>query len=164
MQKLRMSMLKDFEGYIIYSNGEIYSEKTKRYLKQKTDKFGYKAVTLYKDGKGKTIRVHRLVAEAFLPNPNNYNYVNHKDESRDNNNVDNLEWCTHEYNINYGTAQERLSEKKKVPVIATKIDTGEEIYYKSKKDAEKDGYKSPGMYKACKGINSRYKDCYWRYA
>lgn len=156
--------IQGYENYIIYTNGDIYSKKINRFLKQRTDKLGYKAVHLYNNNKGKTIRVHRLVAKAFLPNPNNYKYVNHKDETRDNNNVDNLEWCTHKYNINYGTAQKRLSEKKKVPVIATKINTGEKIYYKSKKDAEKDGYKSPGIYKACKGINSRYKDCYWRYA
>ena len=59
--------------------------------KQKTDKDGYKEVALCKDGKTKHCRVHRLVAEAFIDNPNNYSVVNHKDENPANNNVDNLE-------------------------------------------------------------------------
>jgi hypothetical protein len=51
--------------------------------------------------------VHKLVAKAFIPNPNSYTEVNHKDENPLNNNVDNLEWCTHHYNMTYGTCQER---------------------------------------------------------
>ena len=54
--------------------------------------------------------MHRLVAKAFVLNPNGYDIVNHKDESRDNNHADNLEWCTQEYNVNYGTSIQRLSE------------------------------------------------------
>lgn len=71
------------------------------------EKKGYYQVVLAKDGKAKTYRVHRLVAVAFLENPNNYTDVNHKDEVKTNNNVDNLEWCTRKYNNNYGTKPER---------------------------------------------------------
>ena len=73
---------------------------------------GYKRVRLFKDKKNKLYTIHRLVAEAFIPNPNNYPCVNHKDEDRTNNNVDNLEWCTHKYNSNYGTSTQRLRELK----------------------------------------------------
>mgnify|MGYP002541713982 CR=1 FL=1 len=62
---------------------------------------GYKRVTLYKENKSKTKLVHRLVAEAFLPNPNNLMIVNHKDENKLNNVVTNLEWCTQSYNTTY---------------------------------------------------------------
>lgn len=82
-------------------------------LKQSTNKKGYKQISLYKNGKEKKYRVHRLVAIAFLPNPNNYKEVNHKDECKSNNNMNNLEWCTREYNINYGTVRKRISESKK---------------------------------------------------
>ena len=68
-----------------------------------TIKGGYKRVLLSKDGKRKAFLVHRLVALAFIPNPNNYKEVNHKDETTDNNVVENLEWCNPSYNINYGS-------------------------------------------------------------
>lgn len=70
---------------------------------------GYLGVTLYKNGKRCTRSVHRLVAEAFVPNPNNLPQVNHKDENKLNNESVNLEWCTSQYNINYGTANHRRS-------------------------------------------------------
>lgn len=64
------------------------------------------------NGLTKMISVHILVATAFIPNPNNYPCINHKDENKQNNNVENLEWCTHKYNSNYGTAIERCSIKR----------------------------------------------------
>lgn len=78
-----------------------------RLLKPAIQSVGYKFVVLSKQGKTKGYRVHRLVAEAFIPNPDNLPQVNHKDENKLNNNVNNLEWCTVAYNNNYGTKQER---------------------------------------------------------
>lgn len=90
-----------------------------RILKPKINRGGYKVVLLYNQSKRKYITVHRLVANAFIPNPNNYHVINHKDECKTNNIVwvnedgtidqekSNLEWCTQEYNANYGTAIER---------------------------------------------------------
>lgn len=66
-----------------------------------------------KDGKQKYYLIHRLVAEAFIPNPNNYPIINHIDENKKNNKATNLEWCTHKYNINYGTCIERAKIKMK---------------------------------------------------
>lgn len=73
---------------------------------------GYKRVLLYKNRNRKHYLVHRLVAMAFLPNPNNLPEVNHKDEDKFNNCVDNLEWCTRKYNNNYGTGIERRVMKR----------------------------------------------------
>lgn len=81
--------------------------------KQNTDKRGYKRVNLCKDGKNKIYSIHRLVALAFIPNPNNYPIINHKDENPSNNAVWNLEWCTQEYNINYGNCRKKMSEARK---------------------------------------------------
>ena len=78
---------------------------------------GYFSVNLYKNGKDKLYTVHRLVAKAFIPNPNNLPKVNHKDENKANNRSDNLEWCTVEYNNNYGTARKRGSLKTMQPVL-----------------------------------------------
>lgn len=85
--------------------------------KTKYNNGGYEMITLYKDGKEKTHLVHRLVAQAFIPNPNNLPEVNHKDENTKNNCVDNLEWCNREYNLYYGTRRQRQAEKEMVPVI-----------------------------------------------
>lgn len=68
---------------------------------------GYIMVALKNNGRNKRVLVHRLVAQAFIPNPNCHPIINHKDEVRSNNVVDNLEWCTNEYNLNYGTAKEK---------------------------------------------------------
>lgn len=72
---------------------------------------GYKTVQLHSLGKVKFALIHRLVADAFIPNPNSLPEVNHKDECKHNNSVDNLEWCTHYYNGNYGTSGKRISQK-----------------------------------------------------
>ena len=71
---------------------------------------GYHKVTLMKDGISYYFSIHRLVANAFIPNPNNLPCVNHKDENPANNNVDNLEWCDVKYNSNYGNRNEKLSK------------------------------------------------------
>ena len=79
-------------------------------LKINKRKDGYCSVMLCKNGKTKRFSVHRLVAQAFIPNPNNLPIINHKDENPSKNIVDNLEWCDYEYNNNYGTLPKRLSE------------------------------------------------------
>lgn len=79
-------------------------------LKQSTNKQGYKSVHLFKNRKWKSYSVHRLVAMAFIPNPNNLPIINHKDENPSNNNINNLEWCTVTYNNTYGTARKRAGE------------------------------------------------------
>ena len=75
----------------------------------KTSNYAFMDVTLRKDGKNRTFRVHRLVGEAFVPNPDSLPFINHKDEDPLNNKADNLEWCTQKYNNNYGHYQEHMS-------------------------------------------------------
>ena len=79
-----------------------------RILKLFADRLGYLKVGLSSNGKTKKYLVHRLVAEAFIPNPNNFPIINHKDENPSNDNVDNLEWCNAKYNSNYGTRNDRI--------------------------------------------------------
>ena len=92
-----------------------------RILDPQTRKGGYKAISLSKDGKVKSFLVHRLVAMAFIPNPNNLPHINHKDETPSNNVVDNLEWCDQKYNSNYGTSKERISAKLKNGVLSKSV-------------------------------------------
>ena len=78
-----------------------------RIISQQKRKDGRLTVALYSHSKRKRMLVHRVVADAFIPNPNNYPCINHKDENPANNKVENLEWCTYKYNNNYGTFAER---------------------------------------------------------
>lgn len=73
---------------------------------------GYSAITLYKNKKSKTYLIHRLVAQAFINNPHDYPCINHKDENKLNNRIDNLEWCTPKYNNNYGLHNEKMKKTK----------------------------------------------------
>lgn len=123
--------IKGYEGKYQVSNTGIvialnfHNQKFKKVLHQDFDKFtdGYKRVSLYLNGKKKRYSVHRLVAEAFIPNTLNKPCVNHKDSNRINNNVDNLEWCTKKENsehaVKYGIFGKKFS--KKVKVVETGI-------------------------------------------
>ena len=82
----------------------------------------YLFIGLYKNKVGKPFLVHRLVAMAFIPNPDNLPQVNHKDENKSNNHVENLEWCTAKYNSNYGTHNKRVAEKLTNGKLSKKVD------------------------------------------
>lgn len=104
--------LKDNEDYLIYSDGRLYSKKTNKWLKGKIDNVGYHVYALSLNGQKKMVYAHRLVAEYFLDNPNNYQIVNHKDENKLNNDVSNLEWVTAKQNTQY-SLKERLRPEPK---------------------------------------------------
>lgn len=106
--------VKGFEGvYQVSNNGRVRSLRRNIILRQGITRKGYKMVILCTNNIPKNYSIHRLVAEAFLPNPNNLHFVNHKDENKTNNCVDNLEWCTPEHNCNHGTRNERISKSQK---------------------------------------------------
>lgn len=109
-------IIKAQPDYEVSNYGRVRSIKRNKIIFLKTHTAGYKTVVLYNKNKKKYYYVHRLVAEAFIPNPNNLPMVNHKDEDKQNNHVENLEWCTTQYNTRYGTATSRmgLSHSKRV--------------------------------------------------
>lgn len=95
-----MKDIKNYEGlYAVTEDGQVYGYKRKNFLKPNQDKDGYLYVSLSKDGKPKTFRIHRLMAETYLPNPNNLPEVHHIDSNRKNNCVSNLQWVTQEDNL-----------------------------------------------------------------
>lgn len=109
--------IKDYENYEISNFGDVRNKKTQRILKPWKCTSGYLEVYLWNNGKSEVKLIHRLVALAFLTNPTNLSQVNHKDEDKTNNAVDNLEWCDSKYNANYGTRNKRSSERRSLPIL-----------------------------------------------
>lgn len=124
-----MEVWNDIEGYEglyqVSSWGRVKNSRTGRVLKFGYSR-GYLHVVLYKNCKYKKYSVHRLVAKTFIPNPQNKPQVNHKDEDKENNHVENLEWCTAKENNNHGTRTLRMSKTKSTPIVC--IETGIEYY------------------------------------
>ena len=126
------------------------------------DKDGYLKIGLRKNKKTDFILVHRLVAQTFLPNPDNLPQVNHKDENKANNRVENLEWCTIEYNHNYGTINQRISKANTNGKLSKRVLqlslTGELIReYPSARDCERNGFEHSGVIRCCNGKQKTHK-------
>ena len=106
--------MKDIVGYEgiygITSCGRVWSYRRKKFLTPRKSSNGYLQVILCKDGQRKGYSLHRLVADAYIPNPDNLPQVNHKDENKANNCLQNLEWCDAKYNMNYGTRTEKTKK------------------------------------------------------
>lgn len=159
-------LMKDIEGYegryAITDEGDVYSYLSNKILKTRFDKDGYKRVTLYGADKSlKTIFIHQLVANAFIPNPENLPTVNHKNEIKTDNRKENLEWMSVKDQINYGTRTKRAAAATRKPVRC--IETG--VIYSCAEEAVKDLGKSnkTGISNAC---NGKYKTAYgyhWEY-
>lgn len=125
MEKEVWKTIKGYSDYEISNHGRVKSKRRvvlcnnipqivpERILKYGKDGFGYPFVILMSNKKRKNYKIHRLVAEHFIPNIENLPQVNHIDENKENNHVSNLEWCTAKYNVNYGMRSQKVSEKLK---------------------------------------------------
>ena len=102
MARVKIKGIPGYEDYCVLSNGQVWSLRSEKFLKPHHNTHGYASVELWSKGKRKRMLIHRLVAQAFIPNPNGYPQINHMDENKSNNDVSNLEWCTAKYNMNYG--------------------------------------------------------------
>ena len=157
---------KDYEGHYQVSNfGRVKSIKFGKeiILKQHINKGGYYYVCLLKNGKHKNYYVHRLVAEAFIDNPDNLPQVNHKDENKTNNSVDNLERCTNEYNHNYGTINERISQSQSKPVLQYDLNGNLIKEWKSINECGRNGFNQGDICKCCNGKRKTAKGFIWVY-
>lgn len=129
---------------------------------------GYYKVSLFIEGKTKLVSVHRLVAKAFITNPNHYQIINHKNENKLDNRAINLEWCTTKYNVNYGTGKSRSA--------MTRIETSGKRINQYTKDGElvmtylsatvvekQTGFSYRGVWSACTGRQLTFQGYIWRY-
>lgn len=132
-----------------------------RILKQSTNNKGYKLVCLCRKGKQKSLLVHRLVATAFIPNPDNLPCVNHKDQNKQNNNASNLEWCSYYENNVYGDRLTRSAAKRSIPVRC--VETG--IVYPSAYAAQRiTGFQQSKICDCCRGNRNVTGGFHWEYA
>ena len=115
-------------------------------------KTGYQIIQLFKNGKGKYYSVHRLVAEAFIPNSDNLPQVNHRNEITTDNSVWNLEWCDQRYNNTYGTRIKRQIEKQSKTVLQLTYPEGEFIKeWESIMEAGRNGFNQSSVSLCCNG-------------
>ena len=165
----------DYEGlYQVSSLGRVkslgnYKSSKEKILKLKSNKKGYLCVNLYKEGKSKHLKVHRLVAKAFIPNLENKPQVNHKDEDKTNNKVENLEWMTCRENNNYGTHNEKVAKaltnnkKRSKPIYGINIKTNKKIEFPSTQEAQRNGFNSSNIVDCLKGRRKSHKGYKWFY-
>lgn len=151
-----------YEGLYQVSNlGRVKSLRYNKVLKPCVSETGYKYVLLVdKDSHNKNWRLHKLVAMTFVPNPDNLPQVNHIDENKLNNSADNLEWCTAEYNSNYGTRGQKISLKKGTACICT--DTGA-IYRSIREASKKTGLEETCISACCREVRPHTRGTHWRY-
>ena len=157
--------IKGFEGlYQISSLGQVKSLRRNKILKPKKHRCGYLIIDLCNIGE-KTKYIHRLVAEAFIPNPHNLTQVNHKNENKKDNNVENLEWCSPQYNSTYGTRLERFSNSKKKVVLQFDLDNNFIKEWKSAVDIQKEtGFEKGSIGRCCRNQQYQAYGYIWRYA
>ena len=133
-----------------------------RILKQNI-RAGYYYVNLYNENGSRKMLVHRLVAEAFIPNTENKDQVNHKDENKLNNNVNNLEWCSRSYNQNYGTRNERVRNRFAIAVNQYDL-KGNFIKRWNCISVARRFYNNNHIGECCKGYIKQTGGYIWRYA
>ena len=164
-------ILENFEGYKISNLGRIKSLPKKTHknreiiLKTRVGKANYEYVVFSgKNGLAKTLKIHRLVAETFIPNPDNLPCVNHKDENKQNNCVDNLEWCTAQYNSNYGTARQRAIDKISRRIIQKDLDNKYIKEWLNATEIKRElGFDNSLIHKCCKGKRKIAYGYLWEY-
>ena len=163
-----MEIWKDIQGYEnsyqVSNLGNVRDKRRNKLIKTFKNNKGYLRVGLYSNSKEKKYLIHRLVAIAFVPNPNNYPHVNHKDENPLNDNADNLEWCTHEYNMNYGTCRKRATSKTSKKVYQYDLNRNLIKVWDSVKECRHQGFTN--VWYLCNGkskSNKPYKGYLWSY-
>ena len=164
--------------YYVTRDGDIWSNKAKKFLNKKISKNGYLTVCLYERGRGNyRVLLHRMVAECYIPNPDNLPEVNHKDGDKTNCHDWNLEWCTHSYNIKHmsDTVYNPINNipKGSGTAVASKVlskRVGQYLngkliaeFESTRMAANSIGCDKSGIARCCRGEYMQYKGYGWRY-
>lgn len=162
-QVSNMGRVKSLERNVVRGRGGLYKIEEK-ILKSVKNNGGYFSVSLSKENKSKYFSVHRLVASAFLPNPDNLPQVNHINEIKTDNRVENLEWCDRSYNINFGTRNKRASASCQKPILQV-TKQGKIIHkWNSVREVERElGFNRSNIIKCCKGKLKLAYGYVWKY-
>lgn len=164
--------IEGYEGFYQVSNyGRVKSLKfgKEKILKHRRNTFGYLEIVLCSGGKPKSFKIHRLVAKAFIPNPNNLPQINHKDENKENNCEWNLEWCTPSYNINYGKRNERVRQtetnntNRSKQVCQYTLDKQIIKVWQSINECKRNGFSCGNISQCCNGKRIQYKGYKWEF-
>lgn len=155
--KQRVVTRKSKKGLIV---NQLVNEVIKKSI---LDKDGYQKVCIWKNGKSKNVFVHRLVAIAFINNPENKPQVNHIDENKENNKYTNLEWSTSLENIRHGTGIERSRISSSKPVVQFTLDGVFIKEYKSVSDTKNFGFCFQGVHNCCINKIKHYKKFVWKF-
>lgn len=151
------------ENYAISNFGNIKNTKTNKILKTRVNHKGYLKTNISINGKLKTVFPHRLVGKMFIYNPNELPMINHKDECKTNNHINNLEWCDNKYNCNYGKAQERKAQKIRKKVYQYDLKGNLlKVYISTTEAAKKVNGNDSGICRACNGKLKTYRGYIWK--
>lgn len=157
--------INNFPNYLISKEGQVYSTKTNKIREIEINENGYCRIRLMDGTKqGKKFYIHRLVAEAYIPNPNNYNQVNHKDLNKHNNNLDNLEWCSESMNMQHNSDNKPENCRK-----IFQFDLSDEnkligTYNSIKEASEKTNTNKTSIIHCCSGKYKKAGEYIWKYA
>lgn len=156
-------VINEFPKYSVSDDGRVRNNKTGKILSPCADTNGYLSVGLYRDGKRSTKRIHRLVAEAFIPNPLNLHDINHRDGNKSNNDKSNLEYCTRSYNMLHSSRTLGKKPRKPIknPIVCVE---SKEVYENIEAAAKAVGRSSMAIRKCLNGQTKTAAGKHWRRA
>lgn len=156
-------MIQQYPNYLVNNYGDVFSLYSNKILRPSNSR-GYLHVVLMKNGKRHNMSVHRLVADAFVENPNGFPCVNHKDENKSNNNASNLEWCSYQYNNTYHLRHCKAGEKLRKAVSQYDLDGNLVSVYESARIAsEITGIREEWIARAARGERKTCKGFVWKW-
>jgi hypothetical protein len=162
MNMERYMLITEYENYAISNKGNVKNVISGKVLKPIKNSNGYFQVQLSKNNKKRTVRIHRLVAMMFIPNPETKPYVNHKNGIKTDNSVGNLEWSTHSENIRHAFKNKLIRTEK--PVIITNTETGEHLVFSSTSECSRFLNSNNGsVNRVLKGKRNKHKGYYINY-